>query len=485
MTARIAALLVLCAAAPAAAQQFPYTGYVTSDDVYARSGPGKNYYPSLKLERGNTVEVYRHDPGGWYAIRPPQGSFSWVAAKYIDVGTDGIGTVRTDRVVARVGTEFGEMRDVIQVQLDRGEELQVLEAVRVGSGAGAQTWYKVAPPAGEFRWVYGKFIANEPPQDHTQPRDASRNRLIADTPAFEQAEPQRRPPAEQAAVSYRRPQRRSGKLNLFEDPDVAPANYDQEFEGYDHPHPQSPPERIQPEVPAGSQYADYERGDDRDNPLTAPSGIRQTSYTRLSYEALPTARQPQPLPAPRPIARSRNQPTEPGAQNAELDAINEELSLIVSGAVSGPLAELEQDARWLLANAGDATVRARARRVVMQCERFADIRRRSQRLGTERPVAPTQPQAGITQASTADSRFDGTGKLTPVVSQNIGTPRFALVDERGGIRCYVTPAPGVSMRRYLGQQVGVNGTRGYIPELSAHHVTARHVVLLEGSRTLY
>ena len=52
---------------------------ITADDVYVRSGPGENYYPTDKLKAGQEVEVYRHDPGGWYAIRPPKGSFSWVA----------------------------------------------------------------------------------------------------------------------------------------------------------------------------------------------------------------------------------------------------------------------------------------------------------------------------------------------------------------------------------------------------------------------
>ena len=51
--------------------QFPYRAFVNGDDVYVRSGPGQNYYPVLRLKRGETVDVFRHDPGGWYAIRPP------------------------------------------------------------------------------------------------------------------------------------------------------------------------------------------------------------------------------------------------------------------------------------------------------------------------------------------------------------------------------------------------------------------------------
>ena len=36
----------------AATDQFPYTVYANSEDVYIRSGPGKNYYPTPKLKNG-------------------------------------------------------------------------------------------------------------------------------------------------------------------------------------------------------------------------------------------------------------------------------------------------------------------------------------------------------------------------------------------------------------------------------------------------
>ena len=49
------------------------------------------------------------------------------------------------------------------------------------------------------------------------------------------------------------------------------------------------------------------------------------------------------------------------------------------------------------------------------------------------------------------------------------------------MRCYVTPAPGVNLQNYLGQEVGVTGTRGYMPEQRASHIMARHVTPLEGS----
>ena len=73
------------------------------------------------------------------------------------------------------------------------------------------------------------------------------------------------------------------------------------------------------------------------------------------------------------------------------------------------------------------------------------------------------------------------GQLTQVVSPKLGAPRYALVDEAGDVRCYVTPAPGVNLQNYVGRQVGVTGTRGYMPEQHASHIMARHVTPLEGS----
>src|SRR5262245_48013717 len=94
--------LITTAGAIARADEFPYTAYVNSDDVYVRSGPGRNYYPTEKLKKGDPVEVYRHDPGGWLAIRPTSASFAWVSQRHLDPTGEGVATVNSDRVVARV-----------------------------------------------------------------------------------------------------------------------------------------------------------------------------------------------------------------------------------------------------------------------------------------------------------------------------------------------------------------------------------------------
>ena len=160
--------LVCCSAllpSPADGDQtFPYTTIVAADDVYVRSGPGQNYYPTEKLRRGQQVEVYRHDPGGWCAIRPVEGSFSWVSGHYLKPTEDHLAVVTDDGVSARVGSRFSDVRDVIQVRLQKGEVVEILEGPPQ-NGRSRQGWYKIAPPSGEFRWVSAKYLNAEYPLD--------------------------------------------------------------------------------------------------------------------------------------------------------------------------------------------------------------------------------------------------------------------------------------------------------------------------------
>jgi len=148
-----------------AQQSFPYKAYITADEVYVRSGPGQSYYPTDKLKRGQEVEVYRHDPGGWYAIRPVPNSFSWVSGRYLDVREDGLAVVREENVAARVGSHLQQRRDVIQVRLRKGEVVEILGKEEIPNGTGTTTWYKISPPAGEFRWVFGKYVDPDYPVD--------------------------------------------------------------------------------------------------------------------------------------------------------------------------------------------------------------------------------------------------------------------------------------------------------------------------------
>lgn len=158
MVCLVAVLFVL----PARAEElFPYQAYVVGNEVYVRSGPGRNYYPTDKLKAGIQVEVYRQDPGGWLAIRPPTGSYSWISSRYVDPGEDNLGQVNQDRVVSRVGSRFSNVRDVIQVRLDCDEIVEILDS----HNAGGQLWYRITPPSGEFRWIASRYVDQQLPNN--------------------------------------------------------------------------------------------------------------------------------------------------------------------------------------------------------------------------------------------------------------------------------------------------------------------------------
>ena len=153
--------------------------------------------------------------------------------------------------------------------------------------------------------------------------------------------------------------------------------------------------------------------------------------------------------------------------------------------------DLSRRAESLLAQAQTALERGRARVLVRKIgdfdgirQRYADlnvVRRRAER--TRQLLAERTPTDRRAEAeSDVASRFDGVGELTRVQSPKAGAPQYVLLDREGKIRCYVSAAPGVRLRHYLGRRVGVNGTRGYIYEQRAQHVMAKHVSELDHGR---
>ena len=370
----VALLACIATATSAAAEQaFPYKAYVTADDVYVRSGPGDNYYPTDKLKAGTEVEVYRHDPGGWFAIRPPKGSFSWVSSRHLQLDGNNLATVTEEHVAARIGSRMNDARDVIQVRLHKGETVEVLEPRRNGpqSNEASTSWFKIAPPAGEFRWVSGRFV------DPDYNRDGVRKTLAGGT------------------------------------------------------------------VDLTGQAIGRFPGD---------SGVpRRTS---------------------------------PEQYQKQLDQIDLELSaMVVEDPNFWELRELRQRAETLFNQSETALERGRARMMVSKIARFEDIKRRKQALAASRPelARPDPPSISSLPSADPDGRFDARGQLIRVPDPKPGGPQYAILDGRGNIRCYVSPAPGVNLRSYVGRQVGINGIRGYMPEQRASHVMARHVSVVEES----
>lgn len=433
----------------AADEPTPYVAYVVSDEVYVRSGPGKNYYPTLKLARGDCVEVYRHDPGGWFAIRPPDGSFSWVAGEFVKPGEDGLGVIIGDRVVARVGSAFSDIRDVIQVRLNRGEELEILEAKQFNPGPAAQTWYKINPPSGEFRWIHGKFVSREKPEDPAAETGPRRNLLLPQEDVEEES-----PEAENAEGSDAEPE----LIKQTEEPELTLLESGTERKSRDR--------AIATEIEQAAAAEDAMPADE------------ESEAGEPDHEA-PTGKMPHRRSRPRNRALSRED-----AFHAELDQLDLELSAMVA---EEPTAwnfdDLVARARVALEQARTPVERGHARLLLGKIEKFAELKRRMDSIAqmSPPPTTPgsftnTAPLAAI--SPTARSEFDGVGRLARVRSALGGLPGYALTDDTGTVRSFVTPAPGINLRSYVGQQVGINGSVGYLPQYDRQNVTARRITIL-------
>ncbi|VAX42084.1 hypothetical protein MNBD_PLANCTO02-1745 [hydrothermal vent metagenome] len=152
-------LIILCSdAAMAQVQQFPYEAVVQSDNLELRSGPGRKYYSTSKLNKGDRVTVHRHDPGGWYMVAPLSNSYSWIQADKVQTEDGTTGVVTSNQVSVRVGSRVGNSRDVEQLRVSKGDTVQILERVAVSTTGGKINMYKIVSPRGEYRWTMGQFV---------------------------------------------------------------------------------------------------------------------------------------------------------------------------------------------------------------------------------------------------------------------------------------------------------------------------------------
>ncbi|MBI2824931.1 MAG: SH3 domain-containing protein [Planctomycetia bacterium] len=442
-------------------EEFPYRAYINADDVYVRSGPGQNYYPVLRLKRGDTVDVYRRDPGGWYAIRPPAECFSWISAEFVEPGEGRMAAVKGDRVVARVGSAFSDIRDVIQVRLDEGEQVEIIEARRIGTGPAAQTWYKILPPAGEFRWVSGQFLEDRPAKREVRRRDPSNNLLIA--------KHARQRDEEGEGDDEYRPRRREDFDEDFDEDARDLASVRRSATRRSDIERTSGEEERRPKKVSGTESrVEQPRSQSRADSVPDTFFARGDSGKRA---------------APR------------GDQQvlAELEAIDLELSTIVSREpATWDFRALHGRVDALLAHCESALDRGRVRLVQRKVARFEDIQNRhdqvasAQRTTDARNLDAQRASLGGSMGvrGPADGRYDGVGKLTQLYPAQTGVASYALLDRQGQVSHYVTPAPGVNLRQYLGREVGVQGTLGYMPDARTSHVTAKRVTVLEGGSLL-
>ena len=371
--------------APAVADdEFPYSATVSTDGVEVRCGPGWEYYATASLKKGDRVEVYRHEPGGWLAVRPPEGSHSWVSARQLEMTGKNVARVVVDGAVAWVGSDTEAINQhKWQIRLERGELVAMLDKATMAAGPGfaQETYCKIAPPPGEFRWIHAEHAAAPQSIAH---RSATRKIDLVDF----------RP----GSTSTKQPPRRT-----------------------------------------------------------------------VSTEQLAKVSQ-------------------------QLKELKVELSLLVTRDISEwNLVALEDRTRSLVEAARGTKYDNEVSEISARVEECKSLKTRFEQLGETGAIASTaRPQGvsaaprqltdepigtGVIPASSggADDYFSDVGWLMPVHSTKRIAPPFALLDDTGQVKCYVTPSPGLNLRRYVREFVSVRGQRRKVASLRATLVTADRV----------
>jgi hypothetical protein len=438
----------IAVAPAAAADALPVTVSVTASQTLLRSGPGDDFYPTDRLVRSDSLEVWAMDESGYCAVRPVADSSSWMRACDVmsqddpqPTAAEGfVGVVVTDGAVARVGSQLNDLRHVSQVALEAGERVQVLERVRVATGRHAGEWLRIAPPSGEFRWAWAADLdlpAGIAPVVEAEPATAG---LAAAGEAL-------------AAI------REAGEAVT-----LAVAEVDQ---------------------------ADaIARASGQPEPLAESAGM-----ARLLSGWLPRGTNIfdlSPPPAPAVVA---------GAAPLAADEMAD-IDLALSLAVTGPsedwnLQPVRDRLRVASARATSGAERTRAEAIDARLTRFEGIQARQQtltaanpdpsplRLGSmwtslsavgSRPVRPGVLPGGRPADGRPDwtppDQMETTGRLATVISRRPDAPRWAIVDPSNDVLVFVAPRPGVSLAPLVGQQVTVRGARGYMPEYKRPYLVA-------------
>ena len=153
-TALPPAVLADDAASQSDSSQPGFSGTVNANDVYVRSGPGDNFYATLKLDKGAPVTVVglKND---WLKIVPPEGSFSYVAKVFVDKRGDGsVGRVTKPDLNVRAGSTLNAMKTTVQTKLQDGDDVQI-----VGE---QDEYFKIKPPASAALYVSKEFVTPNP-----------------------------------------------------------------------------------------------------------------------------------------------------------------------------------------------------------------------------------------------------------------------------------------------------------------------------------
>jgi hypothetical protein len=457
---------LVCVATAAVGEQpspFPATVRVTADHTYLRAGPGDDFYPTERLVAGATVEVWAVDPSGYVAVRPVEGSFSWLRASDVDavsvIGDPpqdiapgrGIGVIVTDGAVSRVGSQINDLRHVAHVSLEAGERVQVIEEVRIAAGRHAGLWVRIEPPAGEFRWAWLGDLETPPGVVPPAPAVAA----TADNPD-----------GNAASIGEAVAAIKDASVAVAQALDTQPGTG---AVGVAGAAPTAPPQPLGFMPSARRLFAGWlPRGTSVFDPATPVTPVAVTGGGTISGDEL-----------------------------ADIDLA---LSLAVTGpAEAWNLAPVRERLRQAAARTATDVDRTRVEAIDARISRFETIQSRHRTLAAAptpaadpslqlggmwsslsaiggRPIRPGVMPGGAPADGqptwTPPDMTETSGRLATVVSRRPDAPRWAVVDQSNNVIAFITPQAGVNLAPMVGQDVAVRGARGYMPEYKRPYVVA-------------
>ena len=133
------------------AKVFPYTGYITGDTVYVRSGPGSYYYPLMTVNKDTAVTV-KAESGGWLAVRPLQGVVGLVRKGDLTMGQGNAATVSASSARVYASSPAAKRQWCVMSTLKQGDAVKVL-------GAAEGDMVRIQPPDGTHVYVVDQYVA--------------------------------------------------------------------------------------------------------------------------------------------------------------------------------------------------------------------------------------------------------------------------------------------------------------------------------------
>jgi hypothetical protein len=137
---------------------------IKETDARCGRGDGVMFYPTNHLKPGDRVRVLKEEEGGWLAILPPSGSFSWINKQLLTrqpTFPPNTWYVSAPEAAVRVGSNVSpNPPTVIGVTLKRGA---IVTALAGGSEHMDQegTWLPIDPPKGDYPLCEVRYIRAE------------------------------------------------------------------------------------------------------------------------------------------------------------------------------------------------------------------------------------------------------------------------------------------------------------------------------------